>query len=538
MVMAHSGMSAPNSTSLSFTPHTIWRHPRNVSQSCSSPDMASKAPTLAEITSLTRQELTTARAADPIRACGRAAHSLLQSDPDTCLELAYQKLHDVPYKELRICWRRLYTDASLWHVVRVVEARYEANYGAGTREGKDGEKGDWLDEVVKTLDMALILTGAPEREELVELWFLALKGTLPACCAAKAKHRNDSERPAKRRRLSSCTQTPRLPSSFVATQPKPSPQLRYPIPRTPAISLAAFQTKLSNISTHTPVVMEGAIDYWPALDERPWNDPAYLMTQTLGGRRLVPVEIGKSYTDDGWGQRIVAFREFMETYMFRESISGESDLPESDESGLEGRGEGARTLKQTGYLAQHDLFAQIPALRADISIPDYCYCDPAPLPHLTHIMSTPELEEPLLNAWFGPAGTVSPLHTDPYHNILAQVVGYKYVRLYAPSETEKLYPRSLDESGVDMSNTSQVDLDKAMAAWPETSCWCGIQEAGCDDDALQDHRKVFEAQFPNFKGATYVEAILAPGECLYLPVGWWHYISSLTPSFSVSFWFN
>lgn len=284
--------------------------------------------------------------------------------------------------------------------------------------------------------------------------------------------------------------------------------------------MSDFQAKISDLSTHTPMIIEGAIDYWPALDERPWNNPGYLLEQTLGGRRLVPVEMGKSYTDEAWGQKIITFGDFVKTQML-------------DADGLKEKSKSA--TDQTGYLAQHDLFAQIPSLRADISIPDYCYCDPAPS-SLTHVKSTQKLEQPLLNAWFGPAGTVSPLHTDPYHNVLAQVVGYKYIRLYAPDETTNLYPRDTDENGVDMSNTSQVDLDEAMSVWKDISCL--THEADVDQPTLQDCRNKYEEQFPQFKKATYIEGILGPGECLYLPVGWWHYVRSLTPSFSVSFWFN
>jgi hypothetical protein len=288
-----------------------------------------------------------------------------------------------------------------------------------------------------------------------------------------------------------------------------------------AISMSTFQAKISDTTKHTPMIIEGALQHWPALHERPWSSSSYLLEQTLGGRRLVPVEVGKSYTDEGWGQKIITFKEFMETYML--NVDPAVQTPEEP--------------CKMGYLAQHDLFAQIPSLRADIGIPDYCYCNPAPSPHLTHIKPTAKLEEPLLNAWFGPAGTVSPLHTDPYHNILAQVVGYKYVRLYAPEYTEKLYPRSIDENGVDMSNTSQVDMDEAMRVLSEKPCWQGEEDMN-KQDLEQARQRDFETEFPNFGSAPFIEGILAPGECLYLPVGWWHYIRSLTPSFSVSFWFN
>lgn len=85
------------------------------------------------------------------------------------------------------------------------------------------------------------------------------------------------------------------------------------------------------------------------------------------------------------------------------------------------------------YLAQHPLFeqvadfsllilsrlacvqlcillhwiGQIKELSEDIIVPEYCYAGGG------------ELQS--LNAWFGPQGTVTPLHHDPHHNILAQV---------------------------------------------------------------------------------------------------------------------
>ncbi|KAF2690078.1 Clavaminate synthase-like protein [Lentithecium fluviatile CBS 122367] len=530
-------------------------------------------PTLDEIIQLTRSELTLSQD-DEIYDCGRACVALLPDDPDMCLNLAYQHLHSVPYNDVKRWWRRLYVDAALRLALEVLEkrdnhektgAKGDEKLGRNTKEGDN--EADWVTKVVKILDMALILTGAPGREELVELWFSALGGAL--------EREREVERPAKRRKFDPqghCEKPPLslshswfIPETFPSTITN-SPSLLHPIPRTINLSLEAFQTRISKPDTQIPVIIEAAIEHWPALHERPWSRPGYLLEKTLGGRRLVPVEVGRSYTDEGWGQKILSFGTFIGRYMGCEAGPVGSHDTKGDTKGDTGsnkptahRNGDPPSVKtpapnsppppskpQTGYLAQHDLFAQIPSLRADISIPDYCYADPSLTP-LSNVKPVPKLEDPLLNAWFGPACTISPLHTDPYHNILAQVVGYKYVRLYAPAETENLFPRRVDENGIDMSNTSELDLDVAMGVWPGISCWrreagdgAGLMDGDGDETGAMDQEEKanWKEQFAGFKKAKYVEGVLGPGECLYVPVGWWHYVRSLTPSFSVSFWFN
>ncbi|KAL8908678.1 MAG: hypothetical protein Q9207_000646 [Kuettlingeria erythrocarpa] len=421
---------------------------------------------------------------DPIAQCPASVLALLPSQPDALIALAHSKLHTFAFDAVPACWRRLYTDASVAKAVALIKQGSFEDGGDLGYETRSGGDECWIDEAVKVLDMASIMAGAAGREDTVEQIIATLQAHL---------HEKQPPPPRKRRKSA------RSPDAFpVTSQMRGSqiPIIRHPVTSSITPSMHAFET---HMKTGHPLLIKEALTHWPAMHERPWSRPSYLLEKTCGGRRLIPVEIGRSYTDAEWGQSIITFKEFLEKYMLPEEATDASNL---------------------GYLAQHDLFAQIPSLRNDIAVPDYCYVDPPPMKGAMEEAdlaneskpTPPQLEEPLLNAWFGPAGTVSPLHTDPYHNILCQVVGKKYVRLYSPGETDKLYPRGVEGGGVDMSNTSEVDAE-------------GPAEE-------------LDAGFPLFREAEYVETILGEGECLYIPLGWWHYVRSLSVSFSVSFWWH
>jgi len=176
-------------------------------------------------------------------------------------------------------------------------------------------------------------------------------------------------------------------------------------------------------------------------------------------------------------------------------------------------GEGAERL--CGYLAQYQLLEQLTALRRDIVTPSVCSALASEDTEAPPWCETRN-ESPLTSAWLGPAGTVSPLHNDPYHNVLVQVVGYKYIRIYGAEQTHRLYPREAERC-----NSSQVDLDEFEGRHGHS---------GGEADP--------RAQFPLFEGAPFWQCVLGPGDGLYIPRHAWHYVRSLTPSFSVSFWWG
>lgn len=100
--------------------------------------------------------------------------------------------------------------------------------------------------------------------------------------------------------------------------------------------------------------------------------------------------------------------------------------------------------------------------------------------------------------WFGPGGTVTKPHHDELNILMAQVLGQKKITLVSPSESHLVY----NNLGV----YSDVDWD------------------------VPDYDS-----YPLFKKVHRIEVTLNPGEMLFIPVGWWHYVKGVKPSLTISF---
>lgn len=511
-----------------------------------------------------------------------------ENDPlDVILALAKKEINVFPFSDVRPCWFQLYTDVS------IAKAAHHLSKLNPNLRLDSSTNSDIVAKTVGTLDHALIIAGGGHEntKEIIYAILRRLDSLLyPSDDFASSEDEvredeADSDLdnhaqtpPPKRRRLntdagSQSSPLPRpLPENLAFV-----PKIRYHIPRLDRPSLETFQRHVHQNGA-SPILLENTLTHWPAT--RRWHDAKYWLRRTLNGRRLVPVEIGQSYTDTGWRQEIMPFSQFLEDFIMK-----------GDQA------------EEIGYLAQHDLFRQIPELNGDIAVPDYCYADmpstgegairnatvednptpkesdnkhkdEIPCVHQRHangqdhddqaaksstITQPPQPDSDLdpdsvsvppspspspsiptihKNIWFG-SRTVSPLHHDPHHNILAQIHGHKYVRLYSPAQTPNLYPRSSREPAphththipsdappaeagaeaagptIDMSNTSAVDL------------W-SLERSPCEDWA---------ATYPALARASYVEAVLPPGHALFVPRGWWHYVRCVSGAgVSVSFW--
>lgn len=112
--------------------------------------------------------------------------------------------------------------------------------------------------------------------------------------------------------------------------------------------------------------------------------------------------------------------------------------------------------------------------------------------------------EPLL--WLGPAGTVSTLHFDRWHNFFVQLHGRKQWIVIPPDQGAQVY-WPCEELGLPLLHWSPVDVEH-----PDL------------------------ARHPRFAQAAPIELVVEPGEILFMPIGWWHHVRALDASISVNLW--
>ena len=132
--------------------------------------------------------------------------------------------------------------------------------------------------------------------------------------------------------------------------------------------------------------------------------------------------------------------------------------------------------------------------------------------YLGRVQSTAKDGSPfdLCQMWAGMSdGGATPMHFDALSNLLAQIRGRKRVLLFPPSQSFRLYPFPV---GHPRDNYAMV-LDPNAA-----------------DNATT---------FPAFHGARALEATLSPGDVLWLPKYYWHYVTQLgehEENLSLNFW--
>ena len=189
---------------------------------------------------------------------------------------------------------------------------------------------------------------------------------------------------------------------------------------------------------------------------------------------MVRVEVGKNYMSPDLQVAEVDFRSFAQF-----CTATLDTTPNTSTTDISGR----------VFLAQCDLPA---SLKEDVVVPD-----------MTKTTGKGHLYR--INMWMcGSHGSESPCHHDPFHNLLCQVFGSKRVVLFPPDESDNLYPASSPQR-----NTSMVDINEPN-----------------------------HVEHPDFTKAQKrgVEALLLPGDALYIPLGYWHYCRADSSSCSVNFW--
>jgi len=142
-----------------------------------------------------------------------------------------------------------------------------------------------------------------------------------------------------------------------------------------------------------------------------------------------------------------------------------------------------------------DLFSRDPGL-----------CEDIPLQQLEPLLSRKRFAaNPLFKLFMGASGTSTPWHCAELQNLFVQIHGRKDWVLAPPSSTPCLDPR--------------------ITGWNQQYC-----------HAMIDFRAPDLERFPLYRHTQLFHASLEPGDLLYIPPFWWHYVVNPTVSIGLALW--
>ncbi|KAI8999035.1 Clavaminate synthase-like protein [Trametes punicea] len=381
-------------------------------------------------------------------------------------------------------WRRIYTDARI--LLAYLDSLDYWISGDAT----------YALSAIAHLDRAIVIAGAPGEGRLGLILDL-IQGIQSECLDWPSTLRRD---------LSYAS--PTEPAPVLVSPGHATADHTVPCYDTPP-SLASFISRISR----RPFVLPGFLRDWPALNEHPWRSLDYLRA-VAGPGRVVPVEIGSDYRSDDWTQKMMRWEDFLDT--LKEGSQGHPH--------------------PVLYLAQHSLFKQFPALRDDIIIPDYVYSSLDPPDSYPQYAPPSNEEQLVLNAWLGPAGTVSPAHTDPFYNLYAQVVGRKTIWLAPPEVSPHMYPYPPSSETAPLDPAEQRRNPAANLESPSMSNTSRVDVFLSSPESMDRSMETFPDFWREVKPVA-MKVTLEPGDLLFFPPGWWHAMRSEEMSFSVSMWF-
>lgn len=224
-----------------------------------------------------------------------------------------------------------------------------------------------------------------------------------------------------------------------------------------------------------PVVLRGFAASWPATGSWSWDRLAAALSGVTA-----PVEVGPGASASP-----------------AQFLAGKRTVPLPLGTFLASLGRGP--VDRPGpalYLLSTEVPRWAPALMADLP-------DPADvLPPSARLPCSPTFVWHHCDRmfFFGPAGTVTHMHTDPQPGVLVQISGTKVVHLAPPEATGRLR-----------------ELAEPLPGAPRH--WLGVDLAGPARPLVPGVRR----------------CVLGPGDGILIPAYWWHHVRSVTPAVSVNY---